>query len=218
MLKTNISMLENELNSIYSYIATKAVANNSTSISSSELDYATNQVSYLSQKESTLSARITQYAELLQNVKPVINNYATGEVAINTDYYKYLETYNQLQEEYSQVKQELAKWQTIKTAYGSQDSSESANATIQAMFNSFISNYNEACASLEQTVEDYNNNGVLSSIVYEKDTVQKEVGETFGMTVIMLIDLVLLVILFVVALYVTKQKEKKETVRLAVKE
>ena len=209
MLKTNISMLDNELNSIYSYLATKAVANNSTSISSSELDYATNQASYLSQKESTLSARITQYAELLQNVKPVINNYATGEVAINTDYYKYLETYNQLQEEYGQVKQELAKWQTIKTAYGSQDSSESANATIQAMYNSFISNFNDACAALEQTVDDYNKNGILSSIVYEKDAIQKEIGETFGAMVIMLIDVVLFVLLYALSLYVTAVKEKR---------
>ena len=188
LIKERLSSLSNELGSIYSYLATKAVANNSSTVSSSELSFATTKVANLSEEESVLSSRIDKYAELLQNVKPVINNYASGDVSINTEYYKYLETYNNLQEQYSAVKIELAKWQGIKTAYDSQDSSEAANTVIQEMINNYIENYNETCDVLENTIADYNDNGVLSSIIYEQNVVQKEVGETFGARIILLID------------------------------
>ncbi len=209
LIREKLSSLSNELESIYSYLATKAVANNSAAVSSSELSFATTKVANLSEEEAVLSARVAKYAELLQNVKPVINNYASGDVSINTEYYKYLETYNNLQEQYSSIKIELAKWQGIKTAYDTQDSSEAANSTIQAMISSYIENYNEICATLEETVADYNNNGVLSSIIYEQNSIQKEVGETFGAKIISLIDVALVVLLFVISLYITSVKEKK---------
>ena len=209
LIKERLSSLNNELEAIYSYLATKAVANNSTTVSSSELSFATTKVASLSEEESILSSRVAKYAELLQNVKPVINNYASGDVSINTEYYKYLEIYNNLQEQYSEVKIELAKWQGIKTAYDSQDDSEAANTAIQNMINNFVDNYNEIGVLLEETITDYNANGVLSSVIYEQNAIQKEVGEVFGMKVILMVDVAVLVVLFIVSLYVTNQKEKK---------
>ena len=209
-LKSKVSSLENQLSVIESYLVNKKVANNKTSISISELNYVKLKVTNLTQEKTVLSTRITETASLLEKVKPVINNYASGDVSIsNESYYEYLETYNELQDEYKEINLELVTWTNMETAYtASTDNSEEANTLIQGLFNEVVEKYKNSLTSLKATVQEYNETSLLNSAVYESDSVSTVMGDEISVILILAVDVVVIVIMLIIALAVTRKQEK----------
>ena len=198
--------ISSELNVVKQKLINKKIVN--ASASSTELDYATYNATYYTQKKDQLNERITDYAQLLKDTKPDIT-VMTGGVTVDAlnKYYELVDIYNELQNEYSLISTKAVEWTTIKDAYSS---ATIEDETVKTQFNTLVTNYNNAFNELNGVVNTYNEDNYASNLVAETKTAQTSKNSAISSLVIVLIDIVVIAIIMVIVFLVENHKEHKK--------
>ena len=194
-----------EINVVKQKLINNVIVNNSAS--STELDYATYQYNYYSQRAALLNTRITDYAQLLKDTKPNITVMTEGPTveALNK-YYELVDVYNTLQDEYTLVSAKATEWDAIKTAY---TGITSEDETIKTQYDAIVTSYNNAYTALVGVVDAYNEDNYGSTLVGETETVKIVKNSVISPLIIVLSDVVVIALIMVVIVAVEKKKENK---------
>ena len=197
--------IEGEISVVKQKLVNNKIVN--ASASSTELNYATYNANYYTQKKDQLSARITDYAQLLKDTKPDITVTTSGVTieALNK-YYELVDIYNDLQNEYAQVSARATEWTTIKDAYSSATTVE--DETVKTQFNAIVANYNNAYADLVDIINSYNKDSYESDLVGETSSVKTIKNSTISSLIIVLVDIVVIAVIMIVVFAIESRKEK----------
>ena len=172
-----------------------------------EVKYAGYKYDEYTQKATQLDARITAYATLLKDTKPDIT-VTSGTVSIEAlvKYYELIDSYNELQNEYTQTLQKKQQWEDIKTAY---EGSSHPDTAIQTQINAIVTAYNGAYDALNTIVGAYNEDNYAASLVVETKTVSVVKGSAISALIIALVDVVVIAIIMIAVVVYEKKKENK---------
>ena len=198
--------IDSELNVVKQKLINNKIVN--ASASSTELDYATYNATYYTQKKDQLNERITDYAQLLKDTKPDIT-VMTGGVTVDAlnKYYELVDIYNELQNEYTITSAKAVEWTTIKDAYSS---ATIEDETVKTQYNTIVTNYNNAYRELESVVNTYNEDNYASNLVAETKTVQTIKNSAISPLIIVLVDVVVIAVVMVIVFLVENHKENKK--------
>ena len=177
---------------------------------SSELDYATYNAKYYTQKKDQLADRISDYAQLLKDTKPDITVTTSGVTVDALDkYYALVDVYNQLQNEYTLISSKAVEWTEIKNAY---TGATTVNDEVKTQFANIVTDYNDAYAELVGVVNSYNEDSYASNLVGETKSVKTIKNSSISSLIIILADIVVIAIIVIVVFAIEKHKEKKSPV------
>ena len=201
----DLAAIKSELSNLKLKLKKNAITNSNAL--TTELDYATQQAQYYSDKATALNARIVEYATLLENIKPTITG-ITGTVsteAINS-YYKLVDKYIDLQDEYAEASEAAAEWIELQTNYSG---TTSIDETIKDSFDSYVLEYNAIYEKLNTIITTYNEDTYSSNLVGETESVKTKNESPVSAVIIILCEIVVIALCLVFTYVIEKKKTKR---------
>lgn len=211
MYKENLATVESDLAVLKMQLIKGAIANSSAVIS--EKEFATSKYNYYTQQEADLNDKIAQYAILLDSIKPEITITAGGATFEALDnYYKLVDRYNELRDEYSIVVAKQAEWKELMDAYASTTTQSDA---VKTSFANLVTAYNDLYDNISTIIDTYNDDAYSSTLVAETKVAKKYQESPVTPLIIILCEVVAIVVCLVSVVAGERKKEKKTTIKEA---